>query len=413
MTLLKITLVLSLISSALAEVKIHSSIADKSFYVGEAFTYEILVDGAKKVTPNEAPESSELHIKLLEMTQGRAGSPTSVAVRYKLVPLQPGYVSLPVFTLDADGEMLMTEEEQSISVKKAETLPGLVITREIPDTPVYVGQPFRVKYQWQSPLPLIGFRAIDFTLPLLHSSEFSMRSPHAWIDGNDKAAIGLPVSNNRLIARHSFKENGELFFNYVSFTKLLVAKSAGEKTLSPATLLTSYVDPPDHKKRIKGWKTNYPSYFNNNFFDTPEGEEYKKYFVSSPTQKLQVLPLPEAGKPHDFMGQVGFRKIRVSASPEIVAVGDPITLTIEVAECDFPEVLELPELAKQLAFSRQFSIPSKQSRGRIEGNTITYIRTIRPKAQDVSAIPAIRLPYFDPVSQSYAVAESQPIAITV
>ncbi|MEO1857307.1 MAG: hypothetical protein ABGY95_08105, partial [Rubritalea sp.] len=45
--------------------------------------------------------------------------------------------------------------------------------------------------------------------------------------------------------------------------------------------------------------------------------------------------------------------------------------------------------------------------------TITYIRTIRPKAQDVSAIPAIRLPYFDPVSQSYAVAESQPIAITV
>lgn len=413
MTFFRITLILSLISSALAEVKMHSSIADKSFYVGEPFTFEILIDGAKKVTPDDAPESSELHIKFLEMAQGREGSPTSVALRYKLVPIQPGYIALPVFTLDADGEMLMTEEEQSIQVKKPEALPGLVLTREIPDTPVYVGQPFHVHYKWQSPLPLIGFRAIDFTLPLFHSYEFSVRSPHAWIDGNDKAAIGLPVSNNRLIARHAFQENGELFFNYVSFTKILMAKSAGEKTLSPATLLTSYVDPPDHKKRVRGWKTNYPSYFNNNFFDTPEGEEYKKYFVSSPTQKLQVLPLPEAGKPHDFLGEIGARKIRVSASPKIVAVGDPITLTIEVDECDFPEVLQLPDLDKQLAFTRQFAIPSKQSHGRIDGKKVTYIRTIRPKAQDVSVIPAIRLPYFDPLTQSYAVAESQPIPITV
>ena len=413
MTFFRITLVLSLISSALAEVKMHSSIADKSFYVGEAFTYEILIDGAKKVTPDEVPESSDLHIKFLEMTQGREDSPTSIALRYKLVPTQPGYIALPVFMLEADGEQMMTEEEQSIKVAKPEALPGLVLTREIPDSPVYVGQPFHVHYQWQSPLPLIGFRAIDFTLPLFHSYDFSVRSPHAWIDGNDKAAIGLPVSNNRIIARHSSKENGELFLNYVSFTKILMAKSAGEKTLSPATLLTSYVDPPDHKKRTRGWKTNYPSYFNNNFFDTPEGEEYKKYFVSSPTQKLQVLPLPEAGKPHDFLGQIGARKIRVSATPEIVAVGDPITLTIEVDECDFPEVLEFPDLDEQLAFTRQFAIPSKQSHGRIEGKKITYIRTIRPRAQDVSVIPAIRLPYFDPVTQSYGVGESKAIPITV
>ena len=413
MTIFRITLLLSLISSALAEVKIHSSIADKSFYVGEAFTYEILIDGAEKVTPDEVPESSELHIKFLEMTRGREGSATSIALRYKIAPIQPGYIVLPIFMLEADGEQMMTEEEQSINVGKPEALPGLVLTRKTPDSPVYIGQPFHVDYQWQSPLPLIGFRAIDFTLPLFHSSEFSVRSPHAWIDANDKSAIGLPASNYRLIARHSFKENGELFFNYVSFTKILMAKSAGEKTLHSATLLTSYVDPPDHKKRTRGWKTNYPSYFNNNFFDTPEGTIYQKFFVSSPTQKLQVLPLPEAGKPHDFLGQVGARKISVSATPEIVAVGDPITLTIEIDDCDFPEVLEFPDLDKQLAFTRQFAIPSKQSLGRIEGKKITYIRTIRAKAQDVSAIPAIRLPYFDPITKSYGVAESQPIPITV
>ena len=49
----------------------------------------------------------------------------------------------------------------------------------------------------------------------------------------------------------------------------------------------------------------------------------------------------------------------------------------------------------------------------LKGKKVTYIRTIRPKAQDVSVIPAIRLPFFDPVSQSYGVAESQPIPITV
>lgn len=391
----------------------HSSIDDKSFYVGEAFIYEILIDGAKMVIPDEVPESDQLHIKFLEMTQGREGSPTSVALRYKLIPTQPGYLPLPIFTLDADGETLMTEEEQSIKVGKPESLPGLTLTREIPDTPVYVGQPFHVHYRWQTPIPLIGFRAIDFTLPLFHSYQFSVRSPHAWIDGDDKSAIGLPVSNNRIVARHSFAEKAGLFFNYVSFTKIIIPKTVGEQTLSPATLLASYVDPPDHKKRIKGWKTNYPSYFNNNFFDTPEGEAYKQYFVSSPTQKIQVLPLPAAGKPHDFAGQIGKRSISVTASPKVTAVGDPITLTIVVVECNFPEVLELPDLDKQLVFNRQFAIASKQSRGRIEGKKVTYIRTIRPRAQDISAIPGIRLPYFDPVTQSYRVAESQPIPITV
>jgi len=413
MKFFKITLILTFISSALAEVKMHTSIVDKSFYVGEAFTYEILIDGAKKVTPDEVPESDHLLIKFLEMTQGREGSPTSVALRYKLIPTQPGYLPLPIFTLDADGETLMTEEEQSIKVGKPEALPGLILTREIPDTVVYIGQPFHVHYKWQTPIPLIGFRAIDFTLPLFHSYQFSVRSPHAWIDGDDKAAIGLPVSNNRIVARHSFEEKGGLFFNYVSFTKIIIPKTVGEQTLSPATLLASYVDPPDHKKRIKGWKTNYPSYFNNNFFDTPEGQVYKQYFVSSPTQKIQVFPLPEAGKPHDFAGQIGKRNISVTASPKVTAVGDPVTLTIIVDPCDFPEVLELPDLDKQIAFNRQFAIPSKQSSGRIEGKKVTYIRTIRPRAQDISAIPGIRLPYFDPVTQSYGVAESPPIPITV
>ncbi|NWK54215.1 BatD family protein [Verrucomicrobiaceae bacterium N1E253] len=393
--------------------KIHVGKSTKSFFVGESFTYEILVSGAKKVEVSEPESNDELSIRFLEKVEMPQTNPPSVAVRYRMIPMIPGTIMMPVLEVQADEEVLLTEEEDMIDVAKPEVYPGLRLERELPQRDLYVGEPFQVNYVWKSPLPLSGFRAIQLQIPLFYDHRFSIRSPHHWIDGDDKAAIGFPVSNTRLIARYEAIQEAGVHLNTVSFAKIAIPKREGEISLQPATLLGSYIAPPENQKRVRGWQTNYPSYFNNNFFESIDHESFAKYYVSSPRQTLRVLPLPLAGKPDDFAGQVGNRSVTVEASPKVVSAGDPITLTIVVEGCPYPEVVELPSLSEQLAFTRQFTIPPKQSRGKIEGQSITFVRTLRPKGQDVTAIPAIRLPYFDPASKQYGVAASDPIPITV
>ncbi|MFC4992475.1 BatD family protein [Rubritalea tangerina] len=401
------------LASAHAELRIHASTPEKAFYTGKPFVYEFLIEGAKEVKADAPPESDVFQIQFLEIAKGHSISHSSIALRYKLIPTQPGHCTLPPFSFTADGKTHFIDEEKTLFVKEPEKLPGLAITRDLPQRNLYVGEPFRIHYQWKSPLPLIGFRALDLNFPLFYHSHFQVRSPHNAIDGNDKAAIGLPVSHTRLIARHGSYQSGDLFFNTVSFEKVARASKPGEQTIPSASLLASYVDPPDHKKRIRGWQTNYPSYFNNNFFDQVDGDAYSQYYITSPAQSLHILPLPETGMPQDFHGQVGSRTLSVTAAPKIVAAGDPITLTIKIQNVDFPEFAELPELNKLIAFQRQFAIPNKQAAGRINNNSITFIRTVRPKSQDVTTIPSLRLPYFDPKTKQYAVAESPPIPITV
>lgn len=396
-----------------ADVQFHVAKSAKSFFVGQEFVYEILVRGAAEVKVNDPDDTEDISLKLIERVVMDQATPPSVAIRYRVLPMKPGMLMFPVFSVVADGQELLTDEEDFIDVGVPEAYPGLAITRQIPNRDLYVGEGVKVDYQWKSPLPLSGFRAVQLHMPLFYDSHFSVRSPHRWIDENDKTAICFPVSNTRLTARYASLDEAGRFFNTVSFAKILTPTKVGEFVIRPATLLTSYVGPPENQKRVRGWKTNYPSYFNNNFFESSEGETYKKYFVASAQQTIRVLPLPDIGKPNGFTGQVGKRRVSVTATPKIVRAGDPITLTIVVDDCEFPELIDLPELEKQVAFTRQFALPVKQSRGRMAEKQKTFIRTLRPRSQDVTFIPAVRLPYFDPQTKAYAVASSQPIPITV
>ena len=409
------TFVCFLVNSAQAGVQMYTSMSAKSFYVGEEFTFEILVSGANEVKVQAPDDHEGLQVKFLDQIKlpKKSGQKVSTqAVRFRMMPTVVGDVHIPVFVVEADSEELMTGQEDFISVKRPEPYPGLELVRTIPKRDVYVGEPITVDYQWKSPLPLTGFRAVDLKLPLFYDPNFKVRSFYNWIDGDDKAAIGLPVANTRVIGRYGHYEDAGKWINTVNFSKILIPLNAGEFTLQPATFLGSYIEPSGTRRR-GAWRTNYPSYFNNNFFDAIDGEKFKKYYTASKTQKLRVLPLPDEGKPDDFSGLVGKVNVHVSAVPKVVAAGDPITLTVVVEDLEYPEVMELPPLDKQVAFSRQFVIPSKISRGQIEKNKKTFIFTLRPRGQDVSVIPAVRIPYFDPKSKTYGVAESSPIPITV
>lgn len=406
-----VLMIVGVASDAAPSTKLHTTMSATSFFVGEEFIYEILVSDAEQVKVEELVGDGSLAVKWVEQIKVEHAGVSTVALRYRMMPMRAGSVRIPSTSIQVGDQVEMTDDEVFIRVRQAEAYPGMAMMRELPDRDLYVGEPFRANYIWISPLSLNGFRAVKLDLPLFHHQGFNMRNPHRWIAGDDKAAIGLPAAHTRVIGRYGTQDKEGKLLQTVSFTKIVIPVNPGEFSLAPATLLASYVG--SSGKEASGWKTHYPSYFNNDFFSLIEGETYQKYVAASKYRKLFVLPLPDAGKPHDFAGQVGSCRITVTASPTVISAGDPITLTIVVDGCAFPEVFDLPDFSRQLAFTRQFAMPPRQSTGRIEGTQKTYIRTLRPLGQDATVIPAVRIPYFDPVAKAYGVAESDPIPITV
>ncbi|MCH2206076.1 MAG: hypothetical protein MK132_09440, partial [Lentisphaerales bacterium] len=255
--------------------------------------------------------------------------------------------------------------------------------------------------------------AVDITYPFMTHYAFRAYNTHYAPNSGDKNSIGLPVSNTRIIALRGKKAFGEKSVDMITFKKILIPTVAGEIELKPATFLASFTPPPKQTSNRRNWQPQYPSHFNNNFFEEVEGKQYDKYFAASAPIKLTVKDLPSAGKPADFNGLVGKCEIAVDAEPAIVEAGAPVSMKIIVSGHEYPSIPELPELGEQLAFNRNFAIPSRQSPGRIEEKKKIFLRTVRPLRTDVSEIPAIRLPYFDPQTETYGIAQTKPISLTV
>ena len=130
-----------------------------------------------------------------------------------------------------------------------------------------------------------------------------------------------------------------------------------------------------------------------------------------------VRPLPEEGRPNGFTGAVGRFQVRASASPREVSVGDPITLTIEVTDMGDGSSIDLanlrpPDLRADPALDG-FRIPDTPTTGVAEGRRKTFTETLRPERDDLTEIPGIAFPSFDPVLDRYVLERTQPIPIAV
>ena len=148
----------------------------------------------------------------------------------------------------------------------------------------------------------------------------------------------------------------------ISFSKVLIPKRAGRIRLDPVTVSTNMA-----VGRVR----------TGDFFN-PYQIKYKRVSVQSEPVELEVLPLPETGKPPQFYGLVGQYTISASAAPTKVSVGDPITLTdphrrqsVSQARAMARSWSRLPELADN------FRIPAEKASPVVENGAKVFTQTIR------------------------------------
>ncbi len=404
----------SLASAFGAGVSVRAVVDRQQVVLGEGLALEIQVEGSE--SPKE-PDLSAITDFSVVSRGGQQNSSESVSIinghlerlsrrgyvfNYQLTPQREGRLVIPPLTVVVDKQSYQTQAIP-ILVNKPQESEDFKLRLGLNKEQAYVGEPIVLTVTWYIGKDVKGF---NFNLPLLNDPRFSVSDgPGPALDPKRDEVVRIPAPGGDILAE---KARGVLNGNNyltVSFSKTLTAKEPGRLTLPQATVscqaLSGYTQGRGHDP--------FSGFFPNDFFGGPR-QVYRTVVAPSNQPTLTVLPLPSQGRPADFTGLVGAYSLAVTATPTQVKVGDPITLTVQVAG---PAVagVKLPDLARELG--ADFKVPDEMAPGEGSGVLKTFTQTIRASKAGVKEIPSLHLSYFNPASSRYETASSQPVPLKV
>lgn len=132
--------------------------------------------------------------------------------------------------------------------------------------------------------------------------------------------------------------------------------------------------------------------------------------------EVVVLPLPSAGKPTGFSGAVASDLVvSIVADKQVVQVGEPINVSVEVSGVGNMRTIAPPKLADLAQFKTYESGSSNDSfkKDYVVSGRRKFDFVVVPQVEGSFKMPAVRVPYFDPELKLYRVAQSAEIPVDV
>ncbi len=179
---------------------------------------------------------------------------------------------------------------------------------------------------------------------------------------------------------------------------VLYPQKAGKLEIEPLSL-EIYVDVPTNRR---------------DFFGSRIYTQASKT-VSAGRRSLNVLALPEAGKPEGFSGAVGQFDFSVTTSKTSLNASESLQAKVEVSGKGNLKLFQLPEpeLPSSLeVYEPEFDEKVRTSVAGMQGK-VANSYTIVPSFRGRYPIPSISFSYFDPKTKSYKTLNSDEITIDV
>jgi tetratricopeptide (TPR) repeat protein len=191
----------------------------------------------------------------------------------------------------------------------------------------------------------------------------------------------------------------------VEFRTTLTPLRAGDLTLGPATLELSVP--------VRGGRD---PFFDRFLGGDPFGARRPVTLQSEPLH-LEVLPLPDAGKPADFSGAVGRFTLRVDAAPRALKAGDPVTITTTIEGDGNLDGIRPPLLAESDALKTYpvQPMPQPSSGAATAGSRARAVfeQVVIPQRAGTLTLPAPRFSSFDPDAAAYRTLTAAAITLAV
>ena len=141
----------------------------------------------------------------------------------------------------------------------------------------------------------------------------------------------------------------------------------------------------------------------------------KPQILKSKPIQIEVLPLPEIGKPENFSGTVGNYKLKVSVDKTKVEVGQPTTLKAKISGKGNIKSIgkpTIPELSDFRTYSSGSSENISKKDYKVQG-VKTYEEVLIPRKAGEYTVPPLEFSFFEPKTKSYKTLKSDPILLTV
>ncbi len=360
-------------------------------FVNEPFTVSIRVDNYTRCDSPQFPDITGAKVRAIEGVNeqesahtfnGRTRVSRSRIYNYQVIALETGELVIPPVKVAVDGRTVQTESVR-IAVKNSNAAQLFWAEITCDRQRIYVGQRVRpVMTIWVKPAQLQGYRL---------SAQDMMIFMRAVNFGP------FPVKGIQVDSRQPDRPElaSETYYTYQTWTDYVPDR--------PGLLNFDQVEVG----------LQYPTRLTRDLFGRLEASAYRMMRATPKPLDVSVLPLPTNGRPANFTGAVGTFNLTVLAEPTAVRVGDPIKLIIEIRGDGPLETLPPPNLADDPKLTDGFRVPREELAGEVVGGRKRFTQIIRADRPDITEIPRLEYPYFDPDRELYAVALSDPIPLKV
>jgi len=376
-------------TSAFADVSVVASVDRNHIAFGESVTMTISVQGTQSGAQPSIPRVDGLSFEgpstqsSFSLNNGQMSQ--SISFVYQATPARTGEFTIPAIAVNVGGRSYSTEPIRLVVEKSTvqnDSNQALFAQIRVLSKQLYLRQ--------TEPVQVVLFSRSD--VPLKRVGGFNCEA-----DG-----LGFKFLQNL--------KTGARVINGESFNLQVI-----EGSISPSLTGTLNLGPCILKAQLavrKQGRSGWP--FEDSMFDQMLGRvEVREVPVTVDAVPIEVLPLPEGGRPVDFAGAIGQWNLGVTAKPTDITVGDPITVTIKVSGNGNIDTVPMPKFGPLDAF-KTYDPTTKTTKDDLNTTGERVMQQVLiAKSTDVRELPEVRLAYFDPEDRAYKTAVQSPIKLVV
>ncbi|MCK4257973.1 MAG: protein BatD [Halanaerobiales bacterium] len=371
------------------DTQVNAFVNEKRIEIGQTLTLTVEI---KENTNVPAPDIEIEDFKVqyrgprtqVSIVNGSRSS--SIQHIFSVIPLKTGDLMIPPIEIKINGRKYQTQSIDVTVVERGQSgnqtiddqLRELTFLEvELKRNKIYLNEeiPIMINFYYHKDLELS-----NIYYPELESSNFLIQP------------FSEPEKNMTLI-------NGQ-YFNFIPFKTTIRPISRGDYKIGPVVLKTEVAIP--RRNNYNGFN----SFFGNNYDIYP-------FNVLSDEINIQIMDYPKEEKPLDFNGAVGRFKMDVTATPEKVKVGEPITIKMKVTGEGSLNTVSAPIIEENSDFKYYNPQVLTTKDGDSYQAAVKIFEQVIIPTNAVNTLPKISFSYFDPFEEKYHTLEAGPLSIKV
>ena len=368
-----------------------ASLDSDTLTLGQSTTLSLTFEGG---SPRNVPAPSVAGLQISQAGTSQNVSwvngamSSTVTVAFSVTPQRPGEFVIPAIVADVNGQTLTSQPLQLRVVQPSAASTSQISSGSqiafmkltLPADKVYLGEAVTANLGIYLRDDVQNYGNIQFT---------------------GTPADGFVLGKNASGQRYR-TQIGNRGYTVIPISVALTVTKTGNVSLGPFAASMVVVLPSPNQ----GGDAFFNQFFN-------QGQQ-KQVMLATDQINVESSSLPAENAPPNFNGAIGQYTMAVNAGPTNIAVGDPITVRIQISGRGDLVSLTLPN---QSAW-HDFTVYPPTSRVEttdplgLQG-TKTFEEIVAPQNADVHELPSFSFSYFDPDTGSYRTLTEPSVALAV